>query len=104
KVFAGVREDPFFFDLERFYQIFPDRMTPLTRKVVNFASIKAANTPQVGGFRPPGQARDYLAELNCLSIVVELPRASLGGGVIRVWETTSLLSTTDFKYHQQDRL
>ena len=36
--------------------------------------------------------------------MVELPRASLGGGIIRLWETTSLLSSTDFKYHQQDRL
>ena len=52
----------------------------------------------------PGQAQDFLADLNVLSVVVELPRASLGGGVIRLWETTSILSATDFKYHQQDRL
>jgi hypothetical protein len=100
-VFAGVRADPFFIDLERFYQIFPDRMTPLTGQVVNYPN---PNTPQVDGFRPPGQAQDFLADLNCLSVVVELPRASLGRGVIRVWETTSIFSSTDFKYHQQDRL
>jgi Domain of unknown function (DUF4331) len=100
-VFAGVRADPFFIDLERFYQIFPDRMTPLTGKVVNTPN---PNNPQVNGFRPPGQAQDFLADLNVLSVVVELPRTSLGGGVIRVWETTSILSSTDFKYHQQDRL
>jgi Domain of unknown function (DUF4331) len=100
-VFAGVRADPFFIDLERFYQIFPDRMTPLTGKVENYPN---PNNPQADGFRPPGQAQDFLADLNCLSVVVELPRASLGGGIIRVWETTSLFSNTDFMYHQQDRL
>ena len=100
-VFAGVRADPFFIDLEAFYTIFPDRMTPLTGKVEN---IPNPNTPQAAGFRPPGQAQDFLADLNVLSVVVELPRASLGGGIIRLWETTSLLSSTDFKYHQQDRL
>jgi hypothetical protein len=100
-VFAGVRADPFFFDLERFYQIFPDRMTPLTGKVVNYPN---PNNPQVDGFRPPGQAQDFLADLNVLSVVVELPRSSVSGGVIRVWETTSIFSSGDFKYHQQDRL
>ena len=100
-VFAGTRADPFFFDLEAFYAIFPDRMTPLTGTV---KSIPNPNAPQAGGFRPAGQAQDFLADLNVLSIVVELPRASLGGGIIRLWETTSLLSSTDFKYHQQDRL
>ena len=100
-VFAGTRADPFFFDLEAFYTIFPDRMTPLTGKV---ESIPNPNAPQVGGFRASGQAQDFLADLNVLSVVVELPRASLGGGIIRLWETTSLLSAADFKYHQQDRL
>jgi Domain of unknown function (DUF4331) len=100
-VFAGMRADPFFFDLEAFYANLPDRMTPLTGKV---ESIPNPNAPQAGGFRPPGLAQDFLADLNVLSVVVELPRASLGGGIIRLWETTSLLSATDFKYHQQDRL
>jgi Domain of unknown function (DUF4331) len=100
-VFAGMRADPFFIDLEAFYTIFPDRMTPLTGRV---ESIPNPNTPQAAGFRPAGQAQDFLADLNVLSVVVELPRASLGGGIIRVWETTSILSSTDFKYHQQDRL
>jgi hypothetical protein len=102
RVFAGVREDPFFFDLERFYQILPDRMTPLTGKAINYPN---PNTPQVNGFRSAGQARDYLANLNVLSIVVEMPRAALGGGAIRLWATTSLSrdSSSD-SYRQQDRL
>jgi Domain of unknown function (DUF4331) len=101
KVFAGLRADPFFFDVEQLYTIFPDRHTPLTGKVQN---VPNPNRPQAGGFRPAGQAQDFLADLNVLSIVVELPRVVLGGGVIRLWETTSILSSTDFEYHQQDRL
>jgi hypothetical protein len=109
-VFAGLRADPFFFDVGQFNSIFPDRGTPATGRQVDFPSIQAANTPQRGGFLPPGQARDFLAGLNCLSIVVELPRAALapaGGapGLIRLWETTSVFSgAPDFVYQQRDRL
>src|SRR5262249_33928681 len=104
------RTDPFFFDVGQFYRIFPDRKTPLTGRQVNFASIKAANTPQQPGFLPAGQAADFLEGLNCLSIVVELPRVSLAPhgkppGVIRLWETTSVFSGgPDFVYNQLDRL
>jgi hypothetical protein len=102
-VFAGAREDPFFFDLERFYAIFPDRMTPLTGKPVNTPN---PNAPQFLSWRPPGEAQDYLAGLNVLSIIIELPRASLGGGVIRLWETTNVFTGSEggFTYKQQDRL
>jgi hypothetical protein len=105
KVFAGVRSEPFFFDLNAFYAALPDRMTPLTGHQVDFPSINAANTPQTGGFRPAGQAMDYLSNLNVMSVVVELPKAMLGNGVIRVWETTSLpTGAPNFAYVQQDRL
>jgi hypothetical protein len=95
QVFAGLRADPFFFDVGQLFNIFPDRKTPLSGKQVNFTSIEAADTPQQPGFLPPGQASDFLAGLNCLSIVIELPRASLAPphrppGVIRLWETTSV--------------
>jgi hypothetical protein len=110
QVFAGLRADPFFFDVGRFNSIFPDRATPLTGKQVDFPSIQAANTPQLPGFLPPGQASDYLAGLNCLSIVVELPREALAPrgkppGVIRLWETTSVFGgAPNFEYTQFDRL
>ena len=42
--------------------------------------------------RAPGAARDFLAGLNVLSIVVEVPRARLkgaGSGKIALWCTTS---------------
>jgi hypothetical protein len=109
-VFAGLRSDPFFFDVGRFNAIFPDRGTPVTGKQVDFPSIQAANTPQLPGFLSPGQAADFLAGLNCLSIVVELPRASLAPqrkppGVIRLWETTSVsVGEPYFLYRQFDRL
>jgi Domain of unknown function (DUF4331) len=105
EVFAGVRSEPFFFDLNRFFAAFPDRMTPLTGQQVNFPSIMAANTPQVSGFRPPGQAKDFLIDLNVMSIVVELPKAMLGQGLIRLWETTSLpVDQAAGLFTQQDRL
>lgn len=112
QVFAGERSDPFFFDLSQFYKIFPDRQTPLTGSQVDYPSITAANTPQMNGFRgfAPGSgfastpAADFFANLNVLSIVVELPKSALGGGVIRLWETTSLPSNSPaFTYAQQDR-
>ncbi len=120
KVFAGPREEPFFFDLERFNAIFPDRATPTTRVQVDFPSIMAANTPQKPGFRgfPPGApgddaspAFDGLRDMNVLSIVIELPRASLATpgrapGVIGLWETTSVNtgSAGGFNFTQRDRL
>ena len=76
QVFAGLA-DPFFFDVGRFNAIFPDRATPLAGKQVDFSSIRAANTPQLPGFLPPGKPSDFLAGLNCLSIIVELPRTAL---------------------------
>lgn len=113
KVFAGLRSDPFFFDLNRFYAILPDRMTPLTGSQVNYPSIMAANTPQLNGFRgfPAGSgydaspASDYLSNLNVLSIVVELPRSALGGGKVNLWATSSLpMRGSPNVYAQQDRL
>lgn len=74
KVFAGVREDPFFFDLEQFFTIFPDRATPITG-----TPVANPNQPQATTWRAPGQAVDFLSNggFNVLSIVVELPRTRL---------------------------
>lgn len=66
KVFAGLRDDPFFFDLARFNE------------------IVAGNA---GSFRDPGV--DTFAGTNALAIVVELPIALLGGSQISAWGTTS---------------
>lgn len=74
KVFAGVREDPFFFDLERFFEILPDRATPLTG-----TSVPNPNEPQATTWRAQGDAVDFFSNggYNVLSIVIELPKRRL---------------------------
>jgi hypothetical protein len=98
-VFAGAREDPFFFDLNQFFTILPDRASPLgsTFNNTSGATVSTApadpDLPQAASWRPVGQAQDFLKGLDVLSIVVELPRALLtagGDGKIRVWCTTSM--------------
>ena len=64
-VFAGLRDDPFFFDLSRF------------REVVG---------GQATSFRDPGI--DTFAGMNALTVVVELPRAMLADE-FAVWGTTN---------------
>ena len=64
-VFAGVRDDPFFFDLARFRQVVAGEET---------------------SFRNPGV--DTFAGTNALAIVVELPRAMLANQ-FDVWGTTN---------------
>ncbi|MGL5080437.1 MAG: DUF4331 domain-containing protein [Microcoleaceae cyanobacterium] len=82
KVFMGLRKDPFFFDLEQFFKIIPDR---------NYLVQPNPNPPfTVLAFRPPGEAQDTLDPFNVHSIVVELPRTLLGKDKISVWMTTSI--------------
>jgi hypothetical protein len=66
KVFAGPRDDPFFFDLDRF---------------------KMVIAGQAPGFNNPGT--DTFKGTNVLSVVVEVPKSLLGGsGSINVWLET----------------
>jgi len=66
KVFAGPRDDPFFFDLSRFKEIIGGTQT---------------------GFRNPGV--DAFAGTNVMSIVVEVPKTLLGSATtINVWGET----------------
>lgn len=66
KVFAGPRDDPFFFDLVRFREIIAGTQT---------------------GFRNPGV--DTFAGTNVMSIVVEVPKSLLGTATtINVWGET----------------
>ncbi|MFT6161592.1 MAG: hypothetical protein ACJA00_004189 [Myxococcota bacterium] len=66
-VYAGLRDDPFFFDLGGF-------RTTLSTGTLSFDST-----------------RDALAGTNVTSLVVEFPRASVDGGgdLISIWATTS---------------
>lgn len=86
QLFAGLRDDPFFLDLEQFFRIIPDR------KPVSGALSQLPDTPSAGAWRPAGQAVDYLRGLNTLALVVELPASQLTGtgtGKIGVWGTIS---------------
>lgn len=88
KIFAGPREDSFFFDLAQFLKILPDR---------NGGSTAPSCLPKLGnntcpqGFNTPGT--DFLKGFNVLSIVIEMPRADLiagcGGPKIAYWVTTN---------------
>ena len=88
QLYAGLRDDPFFIDLEQFFKIIPDR-APVTGPL-----SKIGPKPEATSFRSPGI--DYLRGFNALAIVVELPESMLlpagGGGAdpqIGVWATTS---------------
>ena len=86
QLFAGLRDDPFFLDLEQFFRIIPDR------KPVSGGLSMLPDTATASAFRAPGQAVDYLAGINALAIVVELPEAMLtAGGTPRlgIWGTIS---------------
>ncbi|MBC7714867.1 MAG: DUF4331 family protein [Rhizobacter sp.] len=87
-VFAGLREDPFFFDVDQFFKV---RMGAL------------GEGPKVG-FRDPATAVDFTIGYNVNTIVVQLPIAMLKAGtekpIFDVWETVT--STSDKK--QVERL
>ncbi|MDQ3697103.1 MAG: DUF4331 domain-containing protein [Gemmatimonadota bacterium] len=85
QVFAGIRADPFFLDLEQFFRIIPDR------KPERGPLSKLPETPTATSFRDPGV--NYFAGINALGIVIELPVEALGatdGGALGFWATTSV--------------
>lgn len=78
KAFAGVRDDPFFFDFVAFSQIIELRKQGILDERV--------------AFRPDGEAEDTFAGLNTYAIVVEIAPERLQGislDDLRVWATTS---------------
>jgi hypothetical protein len=86
QVFAGIRDDPFFLDLEQFFRIVPDR------KPVSGPLSQLPDQATASSFRPAGQAVDYLRGINTLAIVLEIPAAMLTDGGARkigVWGTIS---------------
>jgi hypothetical protein len=68
QAFAGLRADPFFIDLEQFFNIIPDRR-PST------GALSGPSTPTAGAFRNPGV--DLLRPFNALAIVIELPKSQI---------------------------
>jgi hypothetical protein len=84
QVFAGLRDDPFWIDLEQFFRIIPDR------KPVSGPLSQLPDTPTASAWRNPGV--DFLKGLNALAIVIELPASALTSGgnpKIGVWGTIS---------------
>lgn len=108
QVFAGLRDDPFYIDLEQFFRIIPDRR-PTTGPASQIGGvIPAAPGTLASAWRPactngtpnPGQtgrdtrfgcAVDFLAGINALAIVVEVPESQLtqgrGNGQLGIWAT-----------------
>jgi hypothetical protein len=86
QVFAGPRDDPFFLDLEQFFRIIPDR------KPVSGPLSMLPDSATASAFRPTGSAVDYLAGINALAIVIELPESQLtagGSSRLGIWATIS---------------
>jgi Domain of unknown function (DUF4331) len=85
QVFAGLRADPFFIDLEQFFNIIPDR-----RPSTGVLSVQTG--PAQTSFRNPGV--DILRNFNALAIVIELPKSQLlssttADAKFGVWATIS---------------
>ncbi|HJS47330.1 MAG TPA: DUF4331 family protein [Gemmatimonadales bacterium] len=86
QAFAGARDDSFFLDLEAAFCILPDRK-PVTGPLSGPCAL-----PGGAAFRPAGEAVNYVAGFNALSIVVELPSALLEDGApgrLGIWGTVS---------------
>ena len=84
-VFAGGRRDPAFWDVTKFWSIFPDRNQGSTAQ-----SCLVTGTCALG-FNS-GAATNYFANTNVLSIVVEMPKtlvAGSGSAIVGYWATTS---------------
>lgn len=77
-VFSGLREDPFFFDVEQYFRV----------------RAGALGTGPAVGFRPTSSAVDFTAGYNVNSIVVRVPISFLQGPTTSttfdVWETISI--------------
>ncbi len=90
-VFAGLREDPFFFDVEQFFRV----------------RAGALSTGPVVGFRPDNQAIDFAKGYNVNTIVARIPQEFLSGKngakIYDVWETISIRDGNG-KYQQVERL
>ncbi|MEG4084964.1 DUF4331 domain-containing protein [Microcoleus sp. POL10_C6] len=77
-VFAGLREDPFFFDVEQFFRV----------------RAAALGTGPRTAFKQPNQAVDFTKGYNVNTIAVRVPKAFLqagtGANTFDVWSTVSI--------------
>ncbi|MGF1521832.1 MAG: DUF4331 domain-containing protein [Leptolyngbyaceae cyanobacterium] len=91
KVFAGLREDPFFFDVEQYFRV----------------RAGALGFGPAVGFRDPGTARDFAAGYNVNAIAVQVPisflQESTNATTFDVWQTISVPGSGG-KFNQVERL
>jgi Domain of unknown function (DUF4331) len=91
-VFAGLREDPFFFDVEQFFRV----------------RAGALGTGPAVGFRPANQALDFAKGYNVNAIALRIPRKFIQGATnattFDIWETISVRDPGTGKYQQVERL
>jgi len=90
-VFAGLREDPFFFDVEQFFRV----------------RAGALGTGPKVAFKPASQAIDFAKGYNVNTIAVRVPKAFLqagtGANTFDVWSTVSVRDGVG-GFKQLDRL
>ena len=90
-VFAGLREDPFFFDVEQFFRV----------------RAGALGTGPGVGFRDPDRSVDSFKGYNVNTIALRIPQEFLSGKdgakTYDIWETISLRDGNG-KYQQVERL
>jgi hypothetical protein len=94
QVFAGLREDPFFFDVEQFFRV----------------RAGALGKGPAVGFRPPGKALDFTTGYNVNAIAIRVPIRWLQGNskatTFDIWETISVPAGKgpEAKFTQVERL
>ncbi|MUL37846.1 hypothetical protein BWI75_16310 [Gloeocapsopsis sp. AAB1 = 1H9] len=91
-VFAGLREDPFFFDVEQYFRV--------RAGALGIGPEKA--------FRPPERAIDFTKGYNVNAIVVRIPRSFLRGytavNTFDVWQTIAVKDPVTDRFQQFERL
>jgi hypothetical protein len=102
KVFAGLRDDPFYFNLDGFHAAeaaveaaassltFNTAGCPAVDAATSMALVKALSTNPTSS-PPGGTAVDYFAGKNVLSIVVEVDKSLVtsGGPIVSAWASTN---------------
>jgi hypothetical protein len=78
-VFAGMREDPFFFDLNGFLNLTAPLDTDPTNDALSFI-----------GCDPAAGRPDFFAGTNVSSIVLEVADTKLGSGNVGIWSATTI--------------
>ena len=97
KVFAGLRADPFFFNIDGFHQTVADVRAAAGSLTFNDAgcpavdnNTSAALVSQLAHAADGGAPVDFFAPLNALAIVVSIDKSlvTAGGPVLAVWAST----------------